>query len=76
MRELSAFYGGTGGLSKNAKDENLRRWFAKLSLEVDKLSHDDPVVAARTIKELETALIEGGAISSDRGQYSRQAVLV
>jgi WASH complex subunit strumpellin len=58
MRELSAFYGGTGGLSKNAKDENLRRWFAKLSLEVDKLSHDDPVVAARTIKELETALIE------------------
>ena len=58
MRELSAYFGGTAGLSRNAKDENLRLWFANLSLEVDKLSSDDPVAAVRTIQELETALTE------------------
>ena len=58
MKELSAYFGGTAGLSRNAKDENLRLWFANLSVEVERLSYDDAVAAGRTIQELETALTE------------------
>jgi len=58
MRELSTYFGGTAGLSRNTKDENMRLWFANLSLEVDRLSYDDPIAAGRTIQLLETALIE------------------
>ncbi|CEF98260.1 WASH complex, subunit strumpellin [Ostreococcus tauri] len=58
MRELSAYFGGTAGLSRNKKDDNLRLWFANLSVEVDRLSYDDPVAAGRTIQELDAALTE------------------
>ena len=58
MRELSAYFGGTAGLSRNTKDENMRLWFANLSVEIDRLSYDDPIAAGRTIQQLETALIE------------------
>lgn len=58
MKELSAYFGGTAGLSRNKKDENLRLWFANLSVEIDRLSYEDPVAAGRTIQELDAALTE------------------
>ena len=45
-------------LSRNLKDDNLRRWFGHIATEIDKLKPDRPISTGRKIQQLVAALEE------------------
>jgi len=59
MVELSEYFSGEKPLTRNAKDENLQKWFKMLSEIVNELEYDlSPTVAGRKIMHLMHALQE------------------
>lgn len=58
VNELAEFYAGSKVLSRNLKDDNLRRWFAHIATEIEKLNPERPISTGRKIQQLIAALEE------------------
>lgn len=58
VSELAEFFSGSKVLSKDVKDENLKRWFSHIAGEIEKLEPKRPISTGRKIQQLVAALEE------------------
>ena len=67
VSELAEFFSGSKVLSKDVKDENLKRWFSHIAGEIEKLEPKRPVSTGRKIQQLIAALEEVEQFHQARG---------